>query len=110
MSNATAHGNGRTAMTGPRPDGRGYVTDSGHVDVRATSSTGVGLVRDARHRYSWNGGPLYPSVTTILGIKDKPALVGWAKRETAACAVRNLDVLDRMVRSGGAQAAVSRLA
>jgi hypothetical protein len=71
--------------------------------------TKVGLVRDARHRYSWNGGPLYPSVTTILGIKDKPALVGWAKRETAACAVRNLDVLERMVRSGGPQAAVDWL-
>jgi hypothetical protein len=69
----------------------------------------VGLVRDARHRYSWNGGPLYPSVTTILGIKDKPALVGWAKRETAACAVRNLNVLERMVRSGGPQAAVDWL-
>jgi hypothetical protein len=71
--------------------------------------TAVGLVRDARHRYSWNGGPLYPSVTTILGVKDKPALVGWAKRETAACAVRNLDVLTRMVRSGGAGAAVDWL-
>jgi hypothetical protein len=71
--------------------------------------TTVGLVRDARHRYSWNGGPLFPSVTTIIGIKDKPALVGWAKRETAACAVRNLDMLERMVQSGGAQAAVEWL-
>ena len=71
--------------------------------------TAVGLVRDARHRYSWNGGPLYPSVTTILAIKDKPALVGWAKRETAACAVRNLDVLARMVQSGGAGAAIEWL-
>jgi len=69
----------------------------------------VGLVRDARHRYTWNGGPLWPSVTTILGIKDKPALVGWAKRETAASAVRNLDVLSRMVQNGGAQAAIDWL-
>jgi hypothetical protein len=92
-------------MTGPRHDVRGYVTH----DARSTPSAAVGLVRDARHRYSWNGGPLYPSVTTILGIKDKPALVGWAKKETAACAVRNLDVLDRMVRSGGPQAAVDWL-
>jgi hypothetical protein len=68
-----------------------------------------GLVRDARHRYSWNGGPLCPSVTTILGIKDKPGLVGWAKRETAASAVRNLDVLARMVQNGGSQAAVDWL-
>src|ERR1035437_10144220 len=105
MSNATERGNGRTAMTGPRPDVRSYVTH----DARSTPPAGVGLVRDARHRYSWNGGPLYPSVTTILGIKDKPALVGWAKRETAACAVRNLDVLEAMVRSGGAQAAVDWL-
>ena len=68
-----------------------------------------GSSRDARHRYSWNGGPWYPSVTTILRIKDKPALVGWAKRETAACAVRNLDVLEKMVRSGGPAAAVDWL-
>ena len=39
-------------------------------------SPALGLVRDARHRYSWNGGPWYPSVTTILSVKDKPALVG----------------------------------
>jgi hypothetical protein len=69
----------------------------------------LGLVRDARHRYAWNGGPLYPSVTTILGIKDKPALVGWAKRETAACAVRNLEVLNKMVQGGGPRAAVDWL-
>jgi hypothetical protein len=68
-----------------------------------------GLVRDARHRYSWNGGPWYPSVTTILGIKNKPALVGWAKRETAACAVRNLSMLTRMAETGGPQAAVEWL-
>ena len=73
------------------------------------SSPAVGLIRDARHRYSWNGGPWYPSVTTILQVKDKPALVGWAKRETAACAVRNLEVLERMVKSGGPQAAVEWL-
>jgi hypothetical protein len=72
-------------------------------------TTALGLTRDARHRYSWNGGPLMPSVTTILGIKDKPALVGWAKRETAASAVRNLDVLTRMVEHGGPQAAVDWL-
>ena len=87
-------------------------TDSYNESPRRTDEAradGVGLFRDARHRYSWNGGPLYPSVTTILGIKDKPALVGWAKRETAACAVRNLDVLSRMVAHGGAPAAVNWL-
>jgi hypothetical protein len=109
MSNATERANGRSAIAGPRHDVSACVTNDARSDVHATPSTAVGLVRDARHRYSWNGGPLYPSVTTILGIKDKPALVGWAKRETAACAVRNLDVLERMVRSGGPQAAVDWL-
>ena len=88
MSNTTGRRNGQTAVTTPRHDVSGYVTCDARAEVRATPSTAVGLVRDARHRYSWNGGPLYPSVTTILGIKDKPALVGWAKCETAACAVR----------------------
>jgi hypothetical protein len=109
MSNSAERRNGRTAATASHHDVRGYVTGDAHTEAHATPSTAVGLVRDARHRYSWNGGPLYPSVTTVLGIKDKPALVGWAKRETAACAVRNLDVLERMVRSGGAQAAVDWL-
>jgi hypothetical protein len=79
------------------------------VGEQQKSARAVGLTRDARHRYTWDGGPEMPSVTTILGIKDKPALVGWAKRETAACAVRNLDVLTRMVAHGGAPAAVNWL-
>jgi hypothetical protein len=74
-----------------------------------SAPTALGLVRDARHRYSWNGGPWYPSVTTILGIKSKPALVGWAKRETAACAVRNLPTLARMTEMGGPSAAIDWL-
>src|ERR1039457_530677 len=77
--------------------------------IRRRLETTVGLTRDARHRYTWDGGPEMYSVTTILGIKDKPALVGWAKRETAACAVRNLEVLERMVQSGGPGAAVEWL-
>ncbi len=79
------------------------------IEDPAGAAPSVGLVRDGRHRYRWNNGPWYPSVTTILGIKDKPGLVGWAKRETAASAVRNLDVLARMVASGGPQAAVEWL-
>jgi hypothetical protein len=109
MPNRIERENGQTTETGSRHGVRGYVTVGTRADSRAAPSTTAGLVRDARHRYSWNGGPLYPSVTTILGVKDKPALVGWAKRETAACAVRNLDVLERMVRSGGPQAATDWL-
>jgi hypothetical protein len=70
---------------------------------------GVGLERDERHRYRWNGGSWYPSVTTILGIKAKPALVNWAKRETAACAVRNLALITRLAATAGADAAIDWL-
>jgi hypothetical protein len=107
MSTADKRGIGRHSITDARAD----VIDD--VRPRAADRGGasptLGLVRDARHRYSWNGGPWYPSVTTVLQIKDKPALVGWAKRETAACAVRNLEVLEKMVRSGGPGAAVEWL-
>jgi hypothetical protein len=101
MTTTIEHAKGNSSGTASRPDVR--------ADVRPDPSPALGLVRDARHRYSWNGGPWYPSVTTVLSVKDKPALVGWAKRETAACAVRNLEVLERMVQSGGPGAAVEWL-
>lgn len=72
--------------------------------------TSPGLWYDEYHRYFYGtDGPL-PSVTTVLKIVDKSGpLVGWAKRETAASAVRNLDMLASMVRSGGVGAAQSWL-
>ncbi len=74
----------------------------------------LGLTRTADHRYSWNDGttvvsPL-PSVTTVLKVLDKSGpLVGWAKRATAACAVRNLDMLVQMRETGGDAAATDWL-
>lgn len=74
----------------------------------------LGLARTDAHVYSWNDGatvvgPL-PSVTTVIKVLDKSGpLVGWAKRETAACAVRNLDMLVRMREAGGDAAAVNWL-
>jgi hypothetical protein len=70
----------------------------------------VGLARDAAHRYYLDGTGPIPSVTTIVDVLDKSGpLVGWAKRETAACAVRNLDTLARMVADGGQTAAIEWL-
>jgi hypothetical protein len=71
-----------------------------------TAIAPLGLTRDAKHRYTWNDGRLVagplPSVTTVLGVLDRSGpLVGWAKRETAACAVRNLDTLATMRAAGG---------
>lgn len=58
----------------------------------------TGLHRDAKHFYSWNGEPPVPGITSIIGILDKPALVGWAKRETAKAAIRNWKAVAEMVR------------
>lgn len=56
-----------------------------------------GLTRDAKHFYSWEGEPSVPGITSVIGILDKPALVGWAKRETAKAAVRNWRTVAAMV-------------
>lgn len=70
----------------------------------------AGLQRDEKHRYRWGEGPWSPGVTSIIKMLDKSGpLVGWAKRETAACAVRNLPMLETMVQSGGPEAATKWL-
>ncbi len=75
----------------------------------ATAS--VGLTRDASHVYRWNGGEPIRSVTTIIGVLDKSGpLVGWAKREVANAAVRNITVLTAMIEAAGAESAGKWLA
>jgi hypothetical protein len=70
----------------------------------------VGLHMTPSHKYSWNGGPLVPGITTVQGMKDKSnALVGWAKREVAAVAVRNVEMLGKMVEEGGRDSALTWL-
>jgi hypothetical protein len=43
------------------------------------------------HRYYWNGKGPVPSVTTVLGIMDKPAVVQWKAKETARAILTNPD-------------------
>jgi hypothetical protein len=70
----------------------------------------IGLTRDEKHRYRWMDGHWCPGVTGIIKSLDKSGpLVGWAKRETAACAIRNLPLLTQMVTDGGPTAAVEWL-
>jgi hypothetical protein len=45
------------------------------------------------HRYWFSGVGPYPSVTTVLGVLDKPALIEWAKRTVAEAAVLQLPEL-----------------
>lgn len=54
----------------------------------------IGIYRTDDHRYYWMGEGPYPGVTTSMKALDKSdVLVGWAKRETAAFAIRNIDIL-----------------
>lgn len=69
----------------------------------------AGVYRTDKHEYYWNGDGPFPGVTGVLGVIDKPALVAWAKRETAECAVRNWDLLEGMRRTGGDTLAVEWL-
>jgi len=84
------------------------------MDMDFPPSLPLGLSRDAAHTYGWNDGhdvrwPI-PSVTTVLRVVDRSGpLTGWARREVAACAVRNLDVLVAMRAEGGPNAAVNWL-
>jgi hypothetical protein len=70
----------------------------------------IGLYRNFKHEYYWEGNGPLAGVTSVVGVLDKSgALVGWAKRETAECAVRNLPMLTQMVASGGPLKAVEWL-
>lgn len=62
----------------------------------------TGLVRTDDHRYYWQGQGPFPGVTTVQGVLDKPALVNWAKKEVAACAMRHADDIAAAVASGDA--------
>ena len=59
--------------------------------------TAIGLRRDERHFYYWNGDAAVPGITTVQGVLDKPAIPNWAKKETAKAAVRNLATVTAMV-------------
>jgi hypothetical protein len=70
----------------------------------------VGLHRTVRHEYYRDGVGPYPGVTTVLRVIDKPAIIGWAKRETARCAIENYDFVADLLKRGGPKAAQDWLA
>lgn len=61
----------------------------------------MSLTRDDKHFYEAHYIDLaqgkQPGITTCIGVLDKPALVGWAKRETAIAALRNWGTLQSMI-------------
>ena len=88
----------------------GSVIPKGNSTVGTADATRTGLHMSSDHRYWFNGKGPFPSVTTILGVIDKPALVGWAKREVSQSAIRHLSELPAMVAESGAEQAARWLA
>ena len=76
----------------------------------ATVVPSIGLFRTERHAYFWNGAGPYPGVTTVIRALDKPAIIEWAKRETARCAIDNYDFVADLIKRGGPKAAADWLA
>ena len=66
----------------------------------------TGLRRDARHRYYLDDAGPIPSVTTITGILDKPALTWWRLEQLAANAVQDAEMLAIMRDRGDTEAAI----
>lgn len=65
--------------------------------------------QDARFYVNPNDGRKVPGVTSVVGMLPKPFLVGWAAKETAEFAVRNLPAVTSLVSTGSQDAAVNML-
>jgi hypothetical protein len=70
----------------------------------------VGLTHDAAHRYFVNGAGPMTSVTTALGVLDKPAIGRWAAKLTAEFALSQIDSLPALRGTAGDEAVVRMLA
>jgi hypothetical protein len=66
----------------------------------------IGLTRDPRHRYYLDDRGPIPSVTTITGVLDKPALTWWKGEQIARAAIEDAEMLVVMRDRGDTEAAV----
>lgn len=64
----------------------------------------IGEVRDTKAEA---GDEVFYSVTTILGVLDKPALINWAVSETATRCVAQLDKVRRRLDEEGSEEAIA---
>ncbi len=58
------------------------------------------------HRYWWNGEGPAPSVTTVLSILDKPAVVVWKAQNTARAIIENWPIICDLIANTGQESAV----
>jgi hypothetical protein len=88
-----------SVLTGGSPVGSpGEVTVAELFD---SSIPKVGAYRTEDHRYYWNRQGPFPSVTSIIGVLDKPAIVTWAKNEVAKTAVDRWEEVGAYIQKEG---------
>lgn len=75
------------------------------ADLFDVSIPKVGAYRTEDHRYYWNRKGPFPSVTSVLNVMDKPAIVTWAKRVVADTAVRNWEEVGSKIQKESPDAA-----
>lgn len=67
----------------------------------------VGAFMTSDHRYYFNGEGPVPSVTTILDVASKPALLNWKAREVARAAIMNPRMVEESLADIGLDGAIS---
>jgi hypothetical protein len=67
----------------------------------------TGAHRTGRHRYFFNGTGDWPSVTTVTGVLDKPALTRWQRETAIRQTLAHFDQLIEDVERGDTDAAVA---
>jgi len=99
---SVAEAEDRPAVAGVAPSGFRPQT----VAEGVNSLLPVGAFMTTDHRYYMNGEGPVPSVTTVLSIMDKPAVMAWKAKEVAKVAIRNPKMIREIENEQGEDEAI----
>ncbi len=91
-----------TVSAGVAPSHGSGVTIAG-LDAPVSS---IGAFMNPKHQYWYNGVGPVPSVTTVLGIIDKPAIVTWKSKATATAIIEGWPTVCELITNEGQEAAI----
>src|SRR5688500_3739950 len=93
-----------TALPGFAPERVAGQTVAGSAQT-LQAIPAVGLYMTPQHQYYLNGQGPVPSVTTILSVLDKPAVVAWKARATADAIISNWPHVSKLIAESGQEVA-----
>lgn len=79
----------------------GVAPEKGGPATVADLSMPPGAFMTSDHRYYFNGEGPVPSVTTVIGLMEKPAVMAWAKKNVARAALRHSGTIREMLADTG---------